>query len=467
MSHVPLPREAEGDHPAPTPVCTKDTPSEAEVDAPLSRKKQKKQILKAKRSQKKTEERQQALASPTDSKPSSRVDTKISAFVKAIQNGMPNWASWLANLSSASEGARASPLTLGALFPQKYERHGRVVVLRLNSGQTLDFFPSPLFPQCFAASFLPIEVQVVLLDQTGITGELRKPELVLLYPVEGVDPPEAVAKALNFSREKAPQMLRRAWKQRAQVKTVASFLPASFVDRAVASECALEALIASHVYNSLTYTIHVENKITYAFDVQSVMFSSGNTTERMHFSTISAEDEVVVDMFCGIGYFSLPLAVHGKPRVLYGLDKNPDSVAFIRLNALLNGVNHLIEPLCGDNRETGLHIVGKCDRVLMGYLPCCTSHLSRALQFLKRLDVSSLDSTSDEASSRPVGMIHYHFLAPALDPESALWKEWEEGLGTALVRTMRDEKHFSLVDLRRVKSYSPKLYHYVGDVKLN
>jgi len=58
-----------------------------------------------------------------------------------------------------------------------------------------------------------------------------------------------------------------------------------------------------------TVTLHIENKIKYKFDVMKVMFAPGNGTERIRVAKIKTTlDELVIDMFAGLGYFSLPLA---------------------------------------------------------------------------------------------------------------------------------------------------------------
>jgi len=44
------------------------------------------------------------------------------------------------------------------------------------------------------------------------------------------------------------------------------------------------------------------------------MFAAGNGTERMRFAQMNAKDEVVLDMFAGIGYFSIPMAKKAGPK---------------------------------------------------------------------------------------------------------------------------------------------------------
>jgi hypothetical protein len=46
---------------------------------------------------------------------------------------------------------------------------------------------------------------------------------------------------------------------------------------------------------------HRENSIVYTFDVTRVMFSSGNGTEKMRVGRFNCTEEVVLDLYAGIG----------------------------------------------------------------------------------------------------------------------------------------------------------------------
>ena len=47
-----------------------------------------------------------------------------------------------------------------------------------------------------------------------------------------------------------------------------------------------------------------------ALDVTRCMFSSGNGTEKARMGRLACCKETVVDLFAGIGYYTLPLLVH-------------------------------------------------------------------------------------------------------------------------------------------------------------
>ena len=48
----------------------------------------------------------------------------------------------------------------------------------------------------------------------------------------------------------------------------------------------------------------------YCFDVTKTMFSSGNITEKLRVSKFDCCGETVVDLYAGIGYYTLQYLVH-------------------------------------------------------------------------------------------------------------------------------------------------------------
>ncbi|HTX44540.1 MAG TPA: class I SAM-dependent methyltransferase family protein, partial [Methanocella sp.] len=99
-----------------------------------------------------------------------------------------------------------------------------------------------------------------------------------------------------------------------------------------------------------TETIDKENYVLYKLDVAKIMFSKGNFYERRRMGTVGT-GENVLDMFAGIGYFSLPMAVHAKPKKILAIELNPVSYGYLCENIRLNHVEDIVEPVPGDCRE--------------------------------------------------------------------------------------------------------------------
>lgn len=210
-----------------------------------------------------------------------------------------------------------------------------------------------------------------------------------------------------------------------------------------------------------TETIHDEHGIRYAMDLSSVMFSPGNKHERARMAALVAADgpepaatvdtdtipdqipalsgtstERVFDMFAGIGYFTLPMAVAGGD--ITAAEVNTTSFRYLVENARLNGVGEQITPVLGDNREVTLD--EPVDRVVMGHYEA-TEYLPRAL-----------------AAVRPGGVIHVHDVTP---PDT--WDKTEGAIETAVAET---DLTYSVADRRQVKTYAEGLDHVVVDVRV-
>ncbi len=192
------------------------------------------------------------------------------------------------------------------------------------------------------------------------------------------------------------------------------------------------------LFGTDTVAVHRENEVLYKFDVSKLMFSSGNNDERARVASIGCDDEIVVDMFAGIGYFSIPLAVHQRPRKIIACELNPVSHSYLVENIRLNRVEGIVEPVLGDNRS--LEGESVADRVLMGYVKTTHEYLSTAFRLVKS-----------------GGIIHYHETCPCeLLPARPV-----ERLQAANPRGRVD-----VIGFREVKSYSPGVSHVVVDARV-
>ncbi len=186
------------------------------------------------------------------------------------------------------------------------------------------------------------------------------------------------------------------------------------------------------IYGMDAETIHVENGIYYKFDASKIMFSSGNVDERIRMSKINVENEKIVDMFAGIGYFSIPLAKYGKPNEIIACEKN--EVAYIYLNENIKLNNVKIRPVLGDNRD--LNIKNYADRIIMGYVHT-REFVPKALEILK-----------DE------GIIHFH----------DTWTTDELKNKDETINNIFNSVKFEIKRFHVLKSYAPHIWHIVIDI---
>lgn len=189
-----------------------------------------------------------------------------------------------------------------------------------------------------------------------------------------------------------------------------------------------------------TETVHRENHCFFKLDVSKIMWSKGNTNERMRIAQLVQEGETVVDLFAGIGYFSIPIAVHARPEKIYSIEINPVAYGYLCDNIELNKVQDVVEPIIGNCGD--LAPVGVADRVLMGYIGNTHQYLDVALDALK-----------EEG-----GIIHYHESVP----DKLKFKRPVE-------RIKKASKGFEVEILNKkvIKMYSPGVYHVVVDARVN
>lgn len=101
---------------------------------------------------------------------------------------------------------------------------------------------------------------------------------------------------------------------------------------------------------------HTDNAIKYVFDVTKVMFSSGNVTEKLRVASFKCDGETILDLYAGIGYFTLPYLVHAKAQLVHACEWNGDAVEALERGLLRNGVREKCIIHFGDNREVYIYL---------------------------------------------------------------------------------------------------------------
>jgi tRNA wybutosine-synthesizing protein 2 len=187
-----------------------------------------------------------------------------------------------------------------------------------------------------------------------------------------------------------------------------------------------------------TETIHKENHCHFKLDVGKIMWSKGNTTERIRMAKIVNDGEIVVDLFAGIGYFSIPMAVHNSPQKIYSVEINPVAYHYLQENVKINHVNHVIDTIWGNCREVAPRNVA--DRVLMGYIGNTHDYLDVAMEVL-----------------REGGIIHYHEAVP---------QKLKFNRPVQRIKSASNGYEVEIIDQRVIKKYSPGVNHVVVDARI-
>jgi tRNA wybutosine-synthesizing protein 2 len=188
-----------------------------------------------------------------------------------------------------------------------------------------------------------------------------------------------------------------------------------------------------------TETVHREHGCLFKLDVAKVMFSVGNLFERGRLVKLVGREETVVDMFAGVGQFTIPIAKHAAPRKIYAIELNPVAFRYLQENAAINRVGGIVEPVLGDCEKVAP--VGIADRVIMGILHVAHKYLPLAIRILKPEG----------------GIIHYHESVP---------RKIRFERPVARILSAASGGEVEILKMRVVKKYAPGVDHVVIDAKV-
>jgi tRNA wybutosine-synthesizing protein 3 len=192
------------------------------------------------------------------------------------------------------------------------------------------------------------------------------------------------------------------------------------------------------------WVIRKENGIKYGYHITQCMFSSGNINERRRMGEIVTENEIVVDLFCGIGYYTLPILMKDSVKHVYSCEWNINAIKALKFNLDNNNVKIKCTILEGDNRVTTDGLENIADRVLLGLLPTAEESYNVALKCLK-----------EEG-----GVLHIHGLAPS-DNHQVFLSETTEKL-------LKINLNYKIINckINKIKSYAPHWDHLVLDIEI-
>lgn len=194
-----------------------------------------------------------------------------------------------------------------------------------------------------------------------------------------------------------------------------------------------------------TETAHKESGCIFKVDLKKCYFSPRLSYERMRIAKQVEPGELVVNMFAGVGCFSIIIAKHAKPQKVYSIDINPPAIDYHDKNVKLNKVGDVVEPIEGDAREaTEEKFVGVADRVLMP-LP------EKAYEYLKWARL---------ALKPEGGWIHYYGFEHADRDEDPMEKAKEK----VNERMSQLSSRFEVSFARIVREVGPRWYQIVLDI---
>jgi tRNA (guanine37-N1)-methyltransferase len=142
-----------------------------------------------------------------------------------------------------------------------------------------------------------------------------------------------------------------------------------------------------------TDTVHKEHGCKYYVDAAKAYFSPRLSHEHNRVASLVQTGETVVDLFAGVGPFSVLIAKKTADAKVYAVDINPDAVELLKMNIRLNRVENRVYPILGDARQVvDAKLLGVADRVVMN-LP------EKALEFV---------DTACKTTKQTGGIVHFY-----------------------------------------------------------
>ena len=193
-------------------------------------------------------------------------------------------------------------------------------------------------------------------------------------------------------------------------------------------------------------TVHREFGCSYHLDVGTVYFNPRLGHERRRVANQVLPHDVVVDMFAGVGPYSILIAKLQPCAKVFALDINPSAVKYLKENILANEVTDRVTPRLGDTRQLAEGSIQlTADRVIMNLPSSAENFLDAASHILK---ING-------------GYIHFYCFAQ----RGANLNAVKEQFRVSLLGQKRKVKSFSYCNV--IREISPKRVQIVVDALVN
>ena len=203
-------------------------------------------------------------------------------------------------------------------------------------------------------------------------------------------------------------------------------------------------------------TTHKESGCLFKVNPERVFFSPRLSYERMRVASKVMAGETIINMFSGVGCFSIIIARMQPQTKIYSIDVNPYAYEYMNENVRLNKMEGRVIPILGDVREelkkSGLE--GVADRVLMPLPEEAHSFLPLAVRALK-LDKEGAG-----------GVIHYYDVSTGRKGDDLFVMPIKRVRGI-ISSVFGDSLRLKIEEKRVVRSVAPRRYHVVLDLDLN
>jgi tRNA (guanine37-N1)-methyltransferase len=190
-----------------------------------------------------------------------------------------------------------------------------------------------------------------------------------------------------------------------------------------------------------TETEYKEYGCRFKVDVEKAFFSPRLSTERDRIAQMVQDGEIIINMFGGVGMFSI-IAAKKKKCTVYNIDLNPYAAKLCEQNIKINKLAGQVISIQGDASQIVKELQDKGDRTLM-LLP------ERSDEFLD----SAISATKSG------GIIHYYSHQHADKRQDAVEISKQHYLQVTPVKS-------DILGGRMVRAVGPRYYQTVIDVRI-
>ncbi len=198
-------------------------------------------------------------------------------------------------------------------------------------------------------------------------------------------------------------------------------------------------------------TVHKENDCVFKLDIKNTYFSPRLVFERRRITSSKIkENELIIDLFAGVGTFSIQIAKNINVKI-YAFDINSNAYEYLKENIELNKLKGEIFPknidvkdLLEPKNQLGKYLCNKASRIIMNLPEGSIKYIDVACFLMKESG----------------GILHFYQFAEKPNPIEKSLNNLERELNRL------NWEIESIINSKIVKHYSPKSEMVVIDLKM-
>ncbi len=252
---------------------------------------------------------------------------------------------------------------------------------------------------------------------------LKEPVLRASFDIVGS---LAIINDMDLPLDRAEEIARDILRRHPRVKTVLQ----------KTGEVAGEERVATYsilLGEKTTETTHRESGCLFKVDVGKAFFSPRLSGERLRVTSCVKEGEKILDMFAGVGPFSIIIASKHPATIVYAVEKNPTAYRYLCENIALNKLVDRVKPFLGDAAQI---------------VPILDTYFDRIIMDLPRSSIKYLDTAMEKATSNST--IHIYVLEERNKPSEhrQLIKKYGEIMFERVVKEVSPKAVIRVYDLK-------------------